>query len=128
MLAVLTREPFSGVTPAVYATLTDWQILHVLFAARDDEHRLIPLRRRLAGEHSSKPPGHPDNAAGELRSDEELGIDEEALAVGRTFKPRAIPLGFMRMWFQQRRDHGLSVEKVRELWKTFVARENAVGR
>jgi hypothetical protein len=114
VLAVLVREPFAGVTPAVYAGLSDWQIAEVYLAPRDDDHQLTAYRRRHRRPEDG-PTGRPEDAGRELKSAEELGVPGECFFQG---PGRAYVLMFWQVW----RGRGLSVEQTLGRWQAQLKR------
>jgi hypothetical protein len=85
-------------TPALYWTLTDYELANVYFAGRDDDHRLIPLRRRQADRRDAAQTGSPDRAGRELPSREELGVPAEAFNLG---VPQDYTLMFFQCWVRR---------------------------
>ena len=117
-VAILMREPFAGITPDVYAKLTDWQILHCICAARDDDHSLIPIKRRIAdlpllvrlrGRVERDPP-----SIGELK------IPPEAFALAAAHPNMGG--GFIAMYWQRLLRHNFTPEQVLERWKAYAAK------
>jgi hypothetical protein len=120
VLAVLVREPFSGVTPGVYARLSDWQIVEVYLAPRDDEHKLVPYRTRHR-KPSDGPTGRPGDAHRELKSAGELGVPKECFYQGPG-------RGYVLMFWQVWRGRGLSVEETLERWRAQLRRCPPAGK
>lgn len=88
------------VTPEQYDRLTDWDIIHVYLAPRDDEGALVTLKRRIS---RARLGGLPEDAQRELPSVEELQVPREALLLG-------VPMDYTLMFFQVWRARGLDAE------------------
>jgi hypothetical protein len=94
----LVQEPFSGMTPELFAALSDQQIASVYLAPRDKKGRLIPewklLRRRerAAPGGAPEPTGDPRRAGRELPAPESLDIPPEALLMG-------VPMAYVSMFW-----------------------------
>lgn len=113
VLALLVREPFAGVTPALYASLSDRQILDAYFAPRDDDGDLIPewKRRRPARAGGGGPTGDPARAAQELPPAESLDIPAEAWKSARA-------TDYTLMWWSVWRGRGtFTTAELLERWR-----------
>jgi hypothetical protein len=113
VLAILLREPFSYMTPELYASLSDRVILGCYLAQRDEDGALIPERRRRR-EHSrgsrGEPTGRPEDAARELPSAESLEIPALVWDSGT-------PGDFTLMWWQTWRSRACyTTEQLLERW------------
>jgi len=96
------------ITPAQYAALSDWDILHVYLAPRDEDGSLVPLRQRFR------------DAAGDSGDDEEaelsgdpiaaLSVPREALLLGATAQ-------FCAMFFAVWRRRGLPEPEILEKYR-----------
>ncbi len=110
---MLVREPFSGITPAVYAELSDYQIAEIYLAPRDDNLNLIPLAQRRRPEGT----GHPDRAAQELPAPEDLGIPPEVLVSGP-------PVAFISMFYAVWRAREETPAEITARWWRYLAAEH----
>ena len=118
MLAILLREPFSGMTPWLFMRLPYRVILGSYFAPRDDKGQLIPEgegRQRDGEEDDGQITGDPDRARRELPKPKDLGIPVECLRVG-------VNAGWVVMFWQVWRGRGKTTEEILEIWRRVVKR------
>jgi hypothetical protein len=116
MLMMGGLSGFSGFTPAVYASLSDQQILDLVFAERDSKGRVVPeyiLEARGRGEKT----GRPSEAKRELKSREELQIPEEAWRYGSPHSGKGIQGSFVLLFWQIWRERGKSTDEIMDLWR-----------
>lgn len=91
-----------------------------MLAPRDDDHHLIPIKRRIArilghdSEWDVDKPGLP--------SAEKLLVPEEAFMLAASKKPRGIPTGFVLMYWQVWTQRGLSTADIMERFRKYVAK------
>ena len=118
LLAILCREPFSGITPEVYASLSDWQILHCICAARDeDNHQLIPIKRRIEDVPLlQRLRGRVEKP---LPPIETLSIPAEAKAM----MPPLMGIDFIGMYWQRLLRKGFTQEQIFDRWKAYAAKD-----
>jgi hypothetical protein len=115
LLAILMREPFNQ-TPATYAKLSDWQILHCVLAARDDDG-LIPIKERiwrLGQERAQHLSGFVERPMPTL---EELAIPASAFAL----MPKLMSPGYIAMYWQRLLNHGVDREEILQRWQQYAA-------
>lgn len=105
--ALMVREPFSGMDPAVFARLTDAQIWGVYFRARDKNGRLI---RRSRDESYSPPP-----SAEELKIPPEVWA--ELLTMTRPGKTATPQMDWILTFWQVELGRGKSVEETMQTYK-----------
>lgn len=90
------REPWAGMTPALYASLTDRQIVLIYAAPRNKEGALIPESDRDTEEESEEAWQPPPLPA-------ELGIPDKVLCSG-------VQMDWVRTFYQVWRGRGLTAE------------------
>lgn len=114
------REPFAGVTPRLYwQELSDREIFESYLAPRDDDHHLIPLRKRQAWADGGAS-GSIERAAIELPSWKDLGLSEERLQAVMAINPRA-PMDYLLMFWSVWLRRGLTLDEVEERWRKKVS-------
>jgi len=118
VLALLLREPFGGITPELYARLSDYQVTEIYFAPRDKDLNLIPFYERLADreqqeEEQAEPVRSPTAGLGTV---EELGVPQEMLLKG-------IPMDFVLLFYRTWRDRGKTAEWVTERFGKYIRNE-----
>lgn len=112
-MALFVREPFGGITPAVYAALSDRQILDIYLAPRDEDGTLVAegssRRRSVRAQRRERL----ERAWRELPSAAALEIPAEVMdsPVGQR-QP-----SFVRMYWQVWRGRGLDTQQVLARWK-----------
>lgn len=115
LLSLFLREPFAGITPGVYASLSDRQIVHVFLAPRDEDGVLIPEARQkdtAAGKLEAWRQERLDRAGQELPSLEDLEVPDEAFT-------RGVPMAFVLMFWQVWRSRGLTAAETLERWREY---------
>lgn len=121
MLGLLLREPFSGMTPALYETLSDRELVESYFAPRDEQYRLIPLRRRQRereDEIRNRRLGLDRRGYPKL---ERIGLTQELLQQALAVNPRISPF-YCASFFQVWHNRGLPFP---EIWKRWEAKARA---
>lgn len=115
LLGLFAREPFQ-ITPAVYAGLSDRQILKVYLAPRDDDGDLIPecdQDDRGSREDRKRRRWHRrriEAAGKELPPVEDLKVPDEVIHQG-------VQMSYVLMYWQVWRGRGLTSEQVLEKWR-----------
>jgi hypothetical protein len=101
-----------------YAASSDWQILNVLFAERDDDHYLIPIKRRLR-EREIRRRVSPEVYQASPLPISELNVPPEALDL----MPPFMSQGYVSMFWQTAKRYGFDDATVLQRWKDFAAKD-----
>lgn len=117
---------WSGMTPAVYATLSDWYIFDVLFARRTKKGRVVPEWRLELGEDEEEEAS--PRAWGKFKSAEELGVPDEAFRYGESHQQHNVPTSYVLCFWQVWAQRGLTPDETMEKWKEQMASMRMVYR
>jgi hypothetical protein len=119
VLAILNSRGMGGPTilPAQYKTISDWDLLHVYLAPRDDQGDFITLRRRIA-----YAAGFPDQLDSESEEGAEPPIDPIAASgIPREAFLMGVPVCYVLMFFKTWRDRGFDDQAAMEKLKAKIA-------
>jgi hypothetical protein len=121
VLAILNSRGMGGptITPAVYDTISDWDLIHIYLAPRDQDGTLVTLRTRIR--RAAGWPGEPEED-GEPLPDPlaSLNVPRDALLMG-------VPTDYVCMFFQVWRNRGLSDEETMVKFRQLVKEVPPIG-
>lgn len=109
MLMMGGMSGFSGFTPAVYASLSDMQIIDLVFALRDDDEKIITeakARQDIRDRLQREP----------LPTIEQLEIPQEALMFGNPQLGSMVPLFNVRLFWHVWKRRGTSNDEIMTKW------------
>jgi hypothetical protein len=114
----------TSMTPALYASLSDWQIYNVIFAEKDKDGHVIPEWKIAEGVVDLVI----EESWARFKSKEELEIPDEVYRWGHPNHNRNVPQMYVLMFWDVWRKRGTPTEEIMTKWKEEMASVHFVYR